>query len=57
MVENSNGYYCRVIVECKVYLGLTRPGKKQAKRSAAEKAVELHISDNTLQSGEDMVTF
>ena len=41
-----------------MYLGLTRPNKKEAKQSAAEKAIEIHISttipDNTLPSSKVM---
>ena len=43
-VENGSGFYCRVKVEGKLYIGLTKPSKKEAKQSAAEKAVEIHIS-------------
>ena len=57
-VENGSGFYCRVTVEGKMYLGSTRPNKKEAKQSAAEKAIEIHISattpDNTLPSSKDM---
>lgn len=55
-VQNGSGFYCRVTVEGKMYLGSTKPNKKEAKQSAAEKAVGLHIHrstpDDTLQSGE-----
>ena len=46
-VENDGGFYCRVMVEGKMYLGSTRPNKKEAKHSAAEKAIEIHISTST----------
>ena len=53
-VENGGGFHCRVKVEGKLYIGLTKPNKKEAKQSAAEKAVEIHIStsapDDTLPS-------
>ena len=59
-VEDGSGFYCRVIVESKMYLGSTRTSKKEAKQSAAEKAVEIHITtstpDDTLPSSE-VITF
>ena len=45
--QSGRGFYCRVIVEGKIYLGSTKSNKKEAKQSAAEKAVELHISTST----------
>ena len=53
------GFYSRVTVEGKMYLGSTKPSKKEAKQSAAEKAVELHIGtsspDDTTKPSEHMV--
>ena len=46
-VENGSGFYCRIMLEGKMYLGSIRPGKKEAKQSAAEKAIEIHISTST----------
>ena len=55
-VENGSGFYCRVMLEGKMYFESTRPSKKEAKQSAAEKAIEIHIStstfDDTLLSSE-----
>ena len=53
---DGSGFYYRVTLEGKMYLGSTRPSKKEAKQSAAEKAIEIHIStstpDDTLPSSE-----
>lgn len=40
-----------------MYLGSTRPSKKEAKQSAAEKAVELHISKSTPEKGVELHIF
>ena len=44
------------MLEGKLYFESTRPSKKEAKQSAAEKAIEIHIStstfDDTLLSSE-----
>ena len=43
----ASGFYSRVMVEGRIYLESTKPNQKEAKQSAAEKAVELHISTCT----------
>ena len=53
-VDNGTGFYCRVTIEGKMYLGSTRPSKKEAKQSAAEKAISLHISKSIPVTSDDM---
>lgn len=49
-VKLGSGFYGRVTVEGKMYLGSTKSNKKEAKQSAAEKAVELHVFTSTPDS-------